>query len=162
VEDRTSERQFERVKTAIDHIRSIRAEYRISPKSRLKAAIVPRGRDVPGAFEGERETIVRLAALESLTIDGAPSGAGAHAVFGDGSEVFVALEGVIDVSHECRRLSTELERLDRQLQSLAARLANESFVSRAPADVVATERAKEQTWLEQRSALAAKLKALGC
>jgi len=163
VEDRVSERQFERVKTAIEHIRSIRAEYRISPKSRLAAAIVPRGRDVPGAFEGERETILRLAQLESLTIDGAAVAAvGASAVFGDGSEVFVALEGVIDVRQECRRLAGELERLDKQLGGLAARLGNEEFVQRAPADVVATERAKEETWREQRSTLAAKLKALGC
>jgi valyl-tRNA synthetase len=162
VDDRVSERQFERVKTAIEHIRSIRAEYRISPKSRLAAAIVPRGRDVPGAFEGERETILRLAQLETLTIDGVPSGVGASAVFGDGSEVFVALEGVIDVQQECRRLSTEVERLDKQIDGLAKRLGNESFLQRAPENVIATERAKEQTWREQRSTLAAKLKALGC
>jgi valyl-tRNA synthetase len=162
VEDRAAEAQFERVKTVIEHIRSIRAEYRINPKSRLKAAIVPRGRDVPDAFNRERETILRLAQLESLTIDGAPQGVGASAVFGDGSEVFVALEGEIDLQQECRRLSTELERLDKQLTALSGRLSNASFVQRAPPDVVAGERAKEQTWREQRGALAAKLKALGC
>ena len=160
--DARAARQFERVKTAIEHIRSIRAEYRIPPKSRLKAAIVPRGQDEPAAFEGERETISRLASLESLTINGTPQGVGAHAVFGDGSEVFVALEGAIDVQQECKRLSTEVERLDKQLAALAARLANDSFVSRAPADVVAAERAKGQTWRDQRDALASKLKALGC
>ncbi len=160
--DARTSRQFERVKTAIEHIRSIRAEYRVPPKSRLKAAIVPRGQDEPATFEGERETILRLAALESLTIDGATSGMGAHAVFGDGSEVFVALEGAVDVQQECKRLTTEVERLDKQLAGLAARLGNESFVSRAPAEVVAAERAKGQTWRDQRDALAAKLKALGC
>jgi valyl-tRNA synthetase len=160
--DARANRQFERVKTAIEHIRSIRAEYRVPPKSRLKAAIVPRGQDEPATFEGERETILRLASLESLTIDGAPGGVGAHAVFGDGSEVFVALEGAVDVQQECKRLSTEVERLDKQLAGLAARLGNESFVSRAPAEVVAAERAKGQTWRDQRDALAAKLKALGC
>jgi valyl-tRNA synthetase len=162
VDDRVSERQFERVKTAIEHIRSIRAEYRISPKSRLAASIVPRGRDVPGAFEGERETIMRLAQLESLSIDGAPTGVGASAVFGDGSEVFVHLEGVIDVQQECKRLGAEVERLDKQIDGLAKRLGNESFLKNAPENVIATERAKEQTWREQRNALAAKLKALGC
>ena len=160
--DPRAEVRFERVKTAIEHIRSIRAEYRVPPKSRLKAAIVPRGQDEPAAFEGERDTILRLASLEALTINGAPGGVGAHAVFGDGSEVFVALEGAIDVQQECKRLSAEVERLDKQLAGLAARLGNESFVSRAPAEVVAAERAKEQTWREQRGALAAKLKALGC
>ena len=83
-------------------------------------------------------------------------------MFGDGSEVFVALEGVIDVQQECRRLSTEVARLDKQIDGLAKRLANESFLKNAPENVIATERAKEQTWREQRSTLAAKLKALGC
>ncbi|MBI1967215.1 MAG: valine--tRNA ligase [Gemmatimonadetes bacterium] len=162
LEDREADLQFERVKTAIELIRSIRAEYHIPPKTRLRAAIVPRGGDRPAAFEGERETILRLAQLESLTLDGAPSGVGAHAVFGDGSEVFVALEGAIDVQQECRRLSGELTRLDQQLAGLAAKLSNANFVARAPAEVVAREREKERAWRDQRGVLADKLRALGC
>ena len=161
--DSEADVQFERVKTAIEHIRSIRAEYRISPKTRLAAAIALRGNDRKATFEGERETIVRLAQLTTLTLDGAPApGEGAHAVFGDGSEVVVALTGTIDVKQECQRLSEELTRLDQQLTALATRLTNENFVSRAPAEVVARERDKEKTWREQRDVLAGKLRALGC
>jgi valyl-tRNA synthetase len=83
-------------------------------------------------------------------------------VLADGSELAVALAGAIDVQQECRRLSEELGRLDRQLAGLAAKLANANFVSRAPADVVAREREKEQTWRAQRDTLADKLSALGC
>ncbi len=157
------------MKEAIEKIRSIRAEYRIPPKTRLKAAIVARGGDRAEAFASERETILRLAQLEELSLDGAPApvsaggeGGGAHAVFGDGSEVVVALSGAVDVQQECRRLAGELQRLDQQLAGLAAKLTNENFVSRAPAEVVARERAKEQAWREQRSVLAGKLTALGC
>jgi valyl-tRNA synthetase len=160
--DSEADVQFERVKTAIEHIRSIRAEYRVTPKTKLKASIVARGNDKAATFEGERDTIVRLGQLESLGFDGAPQGAGAHAVFGDGSEVVVALEGLVDVKQECRRLSEEKERLEKQLQSLATRLTNESFVARAPKDIVAKEREKEKTWREQRDILAGKLKSLGC
>ena len=87
---------------------------------------------------------------------------GAHAAFGDGSEVFVALEGAIDVQQECRRLADEVARLDRQLAGLAAKLGNENFVARAPADVVAREREKERAWRDQRGVLADKREALGC
>jgi len=163
LEDADADAQFARVKTAIERIRSIRAEYRISPKTRLAAAIVLRGGDRAATFEGERETITRLGNLDSLALDGAavPTG-GAHAVFGDGSEVVVALTGSIDVQQECGRLSTELGRLDQQLAALTGRLTNEAFVSRAPAEVVAREREKERTWREQRDVLAGKLRALGC
>ena len=161
-EDPVADREFSRVKTAIEQIRSIRAEYRVAPKTRLRATIVARGNDRPAMFDGERETIVRLGQLESLALDGGSHGAGAHAVFGDGSEVIVALEGAVDVRVECERLSGELNRLDKQLEGLAARLTNESFVARAPQDVVAREREKEQAWRDQRAVLAGKLKSLGC
>jgi len=162
LEDPVADREFARVKTAIEQIRSIRAEYRVAPKIKLKATIVARGNDRAATFDGERDTIVRLGQLESLALDGAPQGVGAHAVFGDGSEVVVALEGRIDVQQECRRLSDEVSRLDRQLESLAARLTNENFVARAPQDVVAREREKEKAWRDQRDVLASKLKSLGC
>src|SRR6266545_2123249 len=162
LEDPRADQEFARVKTAIEHIRSIRAEYRVSPKTKLRATIVLRGNDRAATFDGERDTIVRLAQLESLAFDGVPQGVGAHAVFGDGSEVVVALEGTIDLQQECRRLSDEMGRLEDPLRSLAARLTNESFVSRAPQDVVAKEREKEKAWRDQRDVLAGKLKSLGC
>ena len=162
LEDPRADQEFARVKTAIEQIRSIRAEYRVSPKVKLKATIVPRGNDLAATFEGERDTIVRLGQLESLTLDGAAQKVGAHAVFGDGSEVVVALQGAVDITHECDRLGEELSRLEKQLESLAARLTNESFVARAPQDVVAREREKEKAWRDQRDVLAGKLKSLGC
>src|SRR6266849_2842823 len=162
LEDPRADQEFARVKTAIEQIRSIRAEYRVSPKARLRATIVTRGNDKAATFDGERDTIVRLAQLESLALDGVPQGVGAHAVFGDGSEVVVALEGAVDVRNECRRLSEEKDRLEKQLEGLAARLTNQSFVSRAPQDVVAKEREKEKAWRDQRDVLAGKLKSLGC
>jgi len=65
------------------------AEYRFPPRRASRRAIALRRSD-RRHFEGERETIVRLAQLASLTLDGAPTpGEGAHAVFGDGSEVAV-------------------------------------------------------------------------
>jgi len=162
LEDPRADQDFARVKTVIEQIRSIRAEYRVAPKTRLRATLVLRGNDKAATFDGERDTIVRLAQLDSLSLDGAQQGVGAHAIFGDGSEVVVALEGTIDVQQECRRLSDELGRLDNQLKGLAARLTNESFVSRAPQDVVAKEREKEKAWRDQRDVLAGKLKSLGC
>jgi valyl-tRNA synthetase len=153
--------QFLLVKQVVEKIRAIRADYKVPPKTRLRASITARGRDHRDVFEAETETIQRLAQLDELSFDGA-KGVGAHAVFGDGSEVFVALGDAIDVQQECRRLSGELSRLDRQLSALSGKLANQQFVARAPAEVVAKEREKERAWRDQRQALADKLRSLGC
>ncbi len=160
--DQRASKDFARVQEAVSAIRNIRAEYRIPPKARLEAALAAKAEDARKAFQGERETIIRLAQLAELAFDGQGRGAGAHAVLADGSEVFVALSDAIDVQQECRRLSGELTRLEQQLAGLAAKLTNQQFVARAPAEVVAKEREKERAWHDQRQVLADKLKSLGC
>src|SRR6184192_848011 len=160
--DAAADQQFPLVQETISSIRMLRAEYRVPPKARLAASVQPKSERVRRALAGERETILRLAQLSELTFDGTHSSVGAHAVLADGSDVFVALEGEIDVQQECRRLSSDLSRLDQQLTGLAAKLTNQNFVARAPAEVVAKEREKERAWRDQRQALADKLKSLGC
>ena len=162
LEDRQAWNEFMLIQEAVSAIRNIRAEYRVSPKTLVDAVVVTKTEEARGGFESERDTIVRLAQLRNLSFDGQTRGPGAHAVLADGSDVFVALEGEIDVQRECRRLSSELTRLDQQLAGLAAKLTNQNFVARAPAEVVAKEREKERAWRDQRQALADKLKSLGC
>src|SRR2546425_597688 len=162
LEDRQAWNEFMLIQEAVSAIRNIRAEYRVSPKTLVDAVVVTKTEEARGGFESERDTIVRLAQLRNLSFDGQTRGPGAHAVLADGSDVFVALEGEVDVQPECRRLSSELTRLDQQLAGLAAKLTNQNFVARAPAEVVAKEREKERAWRDQRQALADKLKSLGC
>ena len=160
--DAQADQEFPLVQEAISSIRMLRAEYRVPPKARLRASLRPRTERARQALSGERETILRLAQLADLAFDGKRATVGAHAVLVDGSEVFVALEGEIDVQRECSRLAGELARLDRQLSGLEAKLANQNFIARAPSEVVAKEREKERGWRDQRQALADKLKSLGC
>ncbi len=160
--DPQADQEFPLVQEAISSIRMLRAEYRVPPKARLRASLRPRTERARHALSGEHETILRLAQLSDLAFDGKRATVGAHAVLADGSEVFVALEGEIDVQRECSRLAGELARLDRQLSGLEAKLANQNFIARAPSEVIAKEREKERGWRDQRQALADKLKSLGC
>ena len=57
------------------------------------------------------------------------------------SEVFVESRKLRDVPAEIARHQRELEKLDQQIAAKQKKLANEQFVSRAPAAVVAQERA---------------------
>jgi valyl-tRNA synthetase len=163
--DPAAETAFATVQQAITAMRNIRAEYRVPPKTRLRASVRPHTPDARTALDAERETIARLAQLESFAaVDATPDGGtgGAHAVLADGTEIVVALAGAIDVQQECRRLTADLARLDQQLTGLSKKLANADFVTRAPADIVAREREKEQAWRAQRDVLSSKLAALGC
>ena len=156
--DEGAEREFRLLQETVSAVRNIRAEYRVPPKASVGLTIKA-GTDAVRALEAQQETIQRLA---NAQVNGAKSRAGAHAVLSDGSELFIDLGGSIDVALECRRLSDELTRLEKQLGGLSAKLSNENFVARAPADVVAREREKEHAWRAQRDALAGKIATLGC
>jgi valyl-tRNA synthetase len=54
----------------------------------------------------------------------------------------VYLIGLIDLAAEQARIAKERDRVVQERERITGKLANEAFVSRAPADVVAGERAR--------------------
>src|SRR5690242_15056113 len=163
LEDSKAEKEFLIVRHAITAARNIRAEYGIPPRTKTPLFIIAKDDDARSTFERERQVIIAASGSASLEITSALiETSGGHAVLPDGSEAVVGLAEAIDVEQECRRLSGELDRLEQQLAGLAAKLTNQQFVARAPAEVVAKEREKERAWRDQRQALADKLKSLGC
>jgi valyl-tRNA synthetase len=76
-----------------------------------------------------------LAKIESIEAGGR-DGICATAVV-RGQEIYIPLEGVIDVDAERSRLDKELAKSAKDVGSLEKRLGNQGFVARAPADVVA-------------------------
>lgn len=111
----------------------------------------------------QRSALTRLARVGELTFGrAAPGTVGAHAVLQGGStEVFLPLEGVIDVKRERERLTGEITRLDGQIEGATKRLSNEQFVSKAPAEVVAKEKERAEGMREQVLKLREKLALLG-
>jgi valyl-tRNA synthetase len=160
--DPEAEDHFARVQGLVSAVRNIRAEYGVAPGRPVRAVAQPASLDAVAAFNAEQRTIERLARIERLELGDPPSEVGAHAVLSDGTAVFVPLGDAIDLARECARLRDEITRIDGQLAGLARTLSNERFLAKAPADVVARERAKELSWREQRATLADKLRVLGC
>ncbi|AMW99513.1 valine--tRNA ligase [Rummeliibacillus stabekisii] len=66
-----------------------------------------------------------------------------------GAEIFLPLEGLIDVKAEIERLTNELKKWEQEVKRVQGKLNNERFVSKAPEDVVAAEREKEADYLEK-------------
>ena len=78
----------------------------------------------------------------------------AVAVLAD-AEIILPLEGLIDKQAECAKMRKSLADLDRQISPLRAKLNNEAFVSRAPAEVVEAQRTKLAELETQHAAVAA-------
>ena len=160
--DPEAEGPFTRAREITSAVRNIRAEYGVPPGRGVFTSVQAATFETVEACNAEQRMIQRLAKIDQLVLDTAPPGVGAHAVIGDGSGVFVRLGDAIDVERECARLRDEVARLDTQLTAVTRTLGNERFLAKAPADVVARERAKESSWREQRATLVEKLRVLGC
>ena len=155
-------KQFGLVQELVSGIRSIRAEYNVPPGQAIRATVSSGSASAAAAFEAERGTIIRLAKLSELIL-AEPSGAsGATTVLSDGTSVLIPLGDMVDLGKECSRLTGERERLSQLIQGQHTKLANEQFVSRAPAQVVEKERQKLADWKDQVQVLSDKLESLGC
>ncbi len=167
-----AEHEFELVREAVNAVRQLRAEYGIAPGELISAELSPSAgdstiRDESKIFSEESPFIERLARCKvtiagthPASTNGDGQGAGAMILLSGGARLFVPLAGVIDIDRECAKARGELEKLEKQLVSLSARLRNPGFTDRAPAEVVASERQKEQEWSERRAQLSEKVRSL--
>jgi len=144
----------------VTEVRRVRKEYGVGEGKRVSLL-------VNGGPEGFLASIsARTAALEQLArIDriesGVGSGVGANAVLPNGAELFIPLEGVIDVERERGRMEGEIARLAGVLSGVEKRLANEKFVANAPEEVVGTARENAAQLRDQVEKLREKLVGLG-
>ncbi len=135
----------------VTEVRRLRKEYGVKEGQKVDLKLVGAPPALEAALESEQAAVSRLAWIGA--VESVPSarglGAGASAVLTNGTELFVPLEGVIDLDQERRRLGTEIERLEGQITLAKKKLGNPSFTERAPAEVVEKERAKEVRYADQ-------------
>ena len=140
---------------AISAIRTIRAELNIKPSYKLTVVLRPASDEQAALLEANRG-FFDLARLESLTIDRnahAPKASASNVV--RGCEVIVLLTGAVDFKAELARLDKEIGKVDKDLAALDAKLSNENFVKRAPADLVESEKARHADLIDKKGKMQA-------
>ncbi len=161
LEDDGAEEEMEAFRELVTQVRSLRKEYGVPEKSEVAVRLTG-GRGGLGAVAREEAAAVaRMAKVGELFHDGAGEGAiGATAVLEDGTELFVPLEGVVDLERERGRIRKELEGLEEQIRAGEKKLENRQFVERAPAEVVQRERDRVADAGDRREILRRKLAVL--
>ena len=124
-------------------VRKIRADMNIPPRSPLPVLLQHGGADDQERLQRNRIFLQRLASLEGITWLGAQDHPpeSATALIGD-MKLLIPLAGLIDKEAELARLSKEIQRLQSEVERAEGKLQNPGFVDRAPAQVVARERAR--------------------
>jgi valyl-tRNA synthetase len=138
------EKQMTFVQNVIEAVRGIRGEMSIAP-SREISLVMKTGSSHPPddlrRYEGYLQRLARVMSLSFLEASAARPKLSATAVV-EGEELFVPLEGLIDLGVERGRLQKEIDRIEGVLRGIRGKLGNASFVEKAPADVVAKEKEK--------------------
>ncbi|MDH5759713.1 MAG: valine--tRNA ligase [Gemmatimonadota bacterium] len=141
--------------------RRLRKEYGVAEGRRVTLHVEGASAEFAAMLAEQAASLERLARVESVVEGPTADGAGAHGVLRNGVEIVLPLAGLVDLGKERTRLAGEIERLGAQLAATEKKLANESFVSRAPAEVVDKEREKVATFSDQVAKLREKLAEMG-
>jgi valyl-tRNA synthetase len=126
----------------------------VSPARFVEAIVQSPDDGVREVLGRHRQMVMRLARLENLEVTGPgkrpPSSA--TAVWGD-TTIFVSLKDIIDFTAEQERLKKEIVKIEKELTGVEKKLSNESFLAKAPADVVEGVRVKKEQFVTKKSKL---------
>ena len=135
-QDKPLEQSFERLQETIVAVRNVRAFYNIPPSTPLKLHLRCSDETATGMHDvaGQFENLAR-AVLESIggQVE-RPDGSASFAL--RDADGYIPLEGLIDWEEELSRKRKEADKLRGFIAGHEKKLANASFVERAPADVV--------------------------
>jgi valyl-tRNA synthetase len=129
------------VQSIILGVRNIRGEMNISPAIALPVYLQQGNDSDKQRLQDNEQYLKKLAKLESITWLNATDEAPLSATQLVGNmKVLVPMAGFINKDAEIARLNKEIEKLGKEISKITDKLANEKFVSNAPAEVVTKER----------------------
>jgi valyl-tRNA synthetase len=141
--DETAVREMEWVKGVILGVRQIRSGMNIAPGKPLPVLLQNASSEDRERLTNNSGYIDFLARTESVTVLAANEEApeSATALVGN-MKVLIPMAGLIDKDAEIARLTKEIDRITNDIPRIEGKLSNESFVAKAPAEVVEKEKTR--------------------
>jgi len=160
--DPAIERDMQMVMDLIMAIRNIRGEMNIAPSVQIQAIVSVGSKDTSDHLKkaaGYVKTLSRVSELRIGVAEKKPKAA-ATGVIKD-AEVYIPLEGIIDLTQERDRLQKEIAKISKEIDTFSRKLSNKDFVDKAPKAVVEKDTAKLQEFKVKRDKLEQSLTILG-
>jgi valyl-tRNA synthetase len=142
--DAEAEADMQLLMDVVNAIRTIRGEVRLAPSQRVATRIRATHAAHASLLRQHTDYLTTLGTLSELLVDATverPPVAATAVVAG--MDIYVPLGGVIDIDKEKQRLEKDLQKLSQELIRTRKKLANPSFLERAPEEIVAKEHAAE-------------------
>jgi valyl-tRNA synthetase len=156
------ERDMQMVIDTILAIRNIRGEMNIAPSMQINANVKVETEELGEHLEksaGYIKTLARLSELRIGVAEKKPKAAATGVI--KGAEVYVPLEGILDLTQERDRLQKEIAKISKDIDIFSKKLSNKDFVDKAPKAVVEKDTAKLEEFKVKREKLEQSLKMIG-
>lgn len=138
-------------------LRNLKAEYNLAASKDVCFVVKP----VDSWVATECDTLAVLIGAKAITLDSDyEAEQGTPAAIAEIGEIYMPLDGLIDIEAEQARLGKEIAKIDKEITKAEGKLNNPKFVERAPAAVVDTEKAALQVWVDKRAQFVEMLEAL--
>ena len=140
--DADAEREVSFLREIVVAVRNLRAEAGLAPGKRVPVSVrgTPAQLELVERLSGQ---IAPLARIDQLTVarDGSRPAVAASAVV-QGAEVFLPLEGLVDLDEERARLTREADKLLQDLEGVKKKLRNQDFLTKARPEIVEREKVR--------------------
>ena len=149
------------LKNIVSSVRQIRSEMNIPPNESIKIIINDASNTDSRRLESLGSFILNLASVESITqkdtSDDIPKSAFALL---NKMKIYIPLEGLVDIEEEKARLEKKLVKLNQELKSVQDRLSNDTFVEKAPTEVVEELKGKLKSLMSDQTRIEEQIKLL--
>jgi len=140
--DKDAEAWMQNLKNMVEECRKLRGEMNISPAEKVPLLIIGNAK----AIQSYQDYLVQLAKLESITV--VDSFEKIDAPVSIVGEYKLMLKVEIDVAAEKQRLQKEIDKLTIELKKADGKLANQSFIEKAPESVIIQEKERQKKFSE--------------
>jgi valyl-tRNA synthetase len=157
------EQEVDILQKVISAVRDIRGAQGIAHARKLQGILQVVDPQVTKSLEAHRLLLLTLAGLTEISfgqeISPPPLAATATIVFSEGrvGQLYIGLEGLIDLDKETLRIEKRLKELAAQIGQTEKKLSNPEFVTKVPPDVLQKTRNKYYELLQEHAKLGAEL-----
>ncbi|MCH5198457.1 MAG: valine--tRNA ligase [Oscillospiraceae bacterium] len=151
---------MELIMAAVKAVRNRRAEMNVPPSKKAQLEIDTELKDLFG--EGEKY-FVRLASASGVKIadESEINTEKTVCVITDGAKIYIPMAELIDFEAEKKRLSKELEEVEKKLSQIRSKLGNEGFLAKAPEKVINEQKENEVKLTEKAQLIKESIEKLG-
>ncbi|OOB80582.1 MAG: valine--tRNA ligase [Epulopiscium sp. Nuni2H_MBin003] len=144
------ETEIELIKTAVRQIRNIRTEMNVVPSKKAKVYVVSADENIRDIFERSVVFFKTLAFASEVVVqkDTADISKDAISTMIVGATIYMPFNELVDIQQEISRLTKEKQKYESEITRVIKKLANQGFVSKAPANVIEEERQKQHKYEE--------------